>query len=157
MITCLALLTNVNMWLIISATFCSAFGYYTWFSELPTYLSSVLGLSVQKSGVVSLLPYIIMTATAASGGVIADWLLAVNAWGSSFYNPLPVRQFMYMMAIVPGVVALTAINVGGREMGDDVVVLLVTVSIGFRYCMYWYVPVSIQLSKHIAICIPMSE
>ncbi len=53
---------SVPVWAIIAAHFCYNWGYYTLLAWLPSYFELALGLSVDKSSVLTLIPYLAMTA-----------------------------------------------------------------------------------------------
>ena len=63
------------VWAIITAHFCFNWGYYTLLAWLPSYFELALGLSVDKSSLLTLIPYIAMTAMTPLVGPVADGLV----------------------------------------------------------------------------------
>lgn len=63
------------VWAIITAHFCFNWGYYTLLAWLPSYFELALGLSVDKSSLLTLIPYLAMTAMTPFVGPIADGLV----------------------------------------------------------------------------------
>ena len=59
----------------IVAHFCYNWGYYTLLAWLPSYFEMALGLSVEGSSLLTLIPYIAMTAMMPLVGPVADSLV----------------------------------------------------------------------------------
>jgi ACS family sodium-dependent inorganic phosphate cotransporter len=74
-----AFLRSVPVWAIICAHFCYNWGYYTLLAWLPSYFELSLGLNVQRSSLLTLIPYLAMTAMTPFVGPVADGLVA-NGW-----------------------------------------------------------------------------
>lgn len=66
---------SAPVWAIITAHFCFNWGYYTLLAWLPSYFELALGLSVDKSSLLTLIPYIAMTAMTPFVGPVADGLV----------------------------------------------------------------------------------
>ncbi len=65
------------MWAVTVAHFCFNWGYYTLLAWLPSYFELALGLNVEKSSFLTLIPYIAMTCMNPFVGPIADgWVRA---------------------------------------------------------------------------------
>jgi ACS family sodium-dependent inorganic phosphate cotransporter len=63
------------VWAIIAAHFSYNYGYYTLLAWLPSYFEMALGLNVQKSSFLTLIPYIAMTCMTPFVGPVADDLV----------------------------------------------------------------------------------
>ena len=68
-------LRSAPMWAIIVAHFCYNWGYYTLLAWLPSYFELSLGLTVEGSSLLTLIPYISMTAMTPFVGPVADALV----------------------------------------------------------------------------------
>ncbi len=69
-------LRSAPVWAIIVAHFCYNWGYYTLLAWLPSYFELSLGLSVEGSSLLTLIPYVSMTAMTPFVGPVADSLVA---------------------------------------------------------------------------------
>ncbi len=64
------------VWAVIVAHFCYNWGYYTLLAWLPSYFELALGLNVDQSSLLTLIPYIAMTAMTPFVGPVADGLVS---------------------------------------------------------------------------------
>ena len=72
-------LKSPPVWAVIVAHFCYNWGYYTLLAWLPSYFEMALGLNVEKSSLLTLIPYIAMTLMTPFVGPVADGL-AARGW-----------------------------------------------------------------------------
>lgn len=72
-------LRSPPVWAVIVAHFCYNWGYYTLLAWLPSYFEMALGLNVEKSSLLTLIPYIAMTLMTPFVGPVADGL-AARGW-----------------------------------------------------------------------------
>jgi MFS transporter, ACS family, solute carrier family 17 (sodium-dependent inorganic phosphate cotransporter), other len=63
------------VWAVIVAHFCFNWGYYTLLAWLPSYFELALGLNVESSSLLTLIPYIAMTCMTPFVGPVADGLV----------------------------------------------------------------------------------
>ena len=63
------------VWAIIAAHFCYNYGYYTLLAWLPSYFELALGLPVDASSLLTLIPYVTMVAMTPFVGPVADGLV----------------------------------------------------------------------------------
>ena len=68
-------LRSPAVWAVIVAHFCYNWGYYTLLAWLPSYFDMALGLNVEKSSLLTLIPYIAMTIMTPFVGPVADGLV----------------------------------------------------------------------------------
>ncbi len=74
-VTCLC--RSPPVWAVTVAHFCFNWGYYTLLAWLPSYFELALGLNVERSSFLTLIPYIAMTAMMPLVGPVADgWVKA---------------------------------------------------------------------------------
>ena len=74
---------------IYTAHFCDNYANFFIISWLPKYLVDVVGLSLEESGIVLLLPYIMPFFGVLSAGQVSDWLITTRGW-----NVVTVRKVM---------------------------------------------------------------
>ncbi|XP_059615144.1 sialin-like [Phlebotomus argentipes] len=67
------ILTSTAVWAIMVSHFADNWTYTTLLTQLPTFLSDIIGLKVQTSGIISAIPYITRSCFLAIGGYLADW------------------------------------------------------------------------------------
>ncbi|KAJ9573906.1 hypothetical protein L9F63_008705 [Diploptera punctata] len=70
------IMTSPAVWAIIVAHFSENWGFYTLLTQLPTFMKEVLGYEVQKGGLMSAIPYLLMAMVLMISGRVADWLIA---------------------------------------------------------------------------------
>ena len=93
------LFSHTNVWAMIGVSVTFGYCFYVFLSDLPSYLSTVLGYSVEQAGRVALLPYIAIACMCPLLGVLSDWLVRARAW-----RPLYVRKLMNSIGnLVPGI------------------------------------------------------
>merc|ERR1711907_570996 len=63
------------VWALMFINFFYCIGFYEFFSDLPTYLSQARGMSMDGSGIMSMLAYVVVMLTTSSSGLCADALL----------------------------------------------------------------------------------
>ena len=69
-------LRSFPVWAIIVAHFCYNWGYYTLLAWLPSFFELSLGLNVESSSMLTLIPYLAMTAMTPFVGPVADGLVS---------------------------------------------------------------------------------
>ncbi|GFR07831.1 hypothetical protein TNCT_274031, partial [Trichonephila clavata] len=67
--------TSRAVWAIAIVTFCSAWGFTTLLTKLPTYLEVVLHVSIQKNGLVNSLVYTSTCITLFISGALSDYMI----------------------------------------------------------------------------------
>ncbi|KAK7105272.1 sialin-like [Littorina saxatilis] len=68
------MMTSLPAWAIVIAHFAENWGFYTWLTELPSFMKHVLHVDLTSGGFYAALPYLMMCITVISGGFLADWL-----------------------------------------------------------------------------------
>ncbi len=69
-------LSSKPVWAIIVAHFCYNWGYYTLLAWLPSFFELSLGLTVESSSLLTLIPYLAMTFMTPFVGPVADGLVS---------------------------------------------------------------------------------
>ncbi|RUS89877.1 hypothetical protein EGW08_002407 [Elysia chlorotica] len=68
------ILTSGPVWAIAVAHFTENWGFYTWLTELPSFMTHVLKFHMDEGGSLSALPYLVMGIVVCMGGYFADVL-----------------------------------------------------------------------------------
>lgn len=63
------------MWAIVFAHFAENWGFYTMLTEMPTFFTDILGYDMDKAGIWSSLPYLIMAKMLYLSGYLSDKLV----------------------------------------------------------------------------------
>ncbi|KAL8592937.1 hypothetical protein ACOMHN_050764 [Nucella lapillus] len=70
----LRMVSSLPVWAIVVAHFAENWGFYTWLTQLPTFMKHVLHINLTVGGLFSALPYLMMCVIVMTGGCLADWL-----------------------------------------------------------------------------------
>ena len=122
---------SAPVWAIITAHFCFNWGYYTLLAWLPSYFELALGLSVDKSSLLTLIPYIAMTAMTPFVGPVADGLVT-KGWSVTSVRKLaqglafagPASCMLACAYLTPAGAKHTAAAIGGTVPTTLLVALL---------------------------------
>lgn len=98
-------LRSPPVWAVIVAHFCYNWGYYTLLAWLPSYFEMALGLNVEKSSILTLIPYIAMTMMTPFVGPVADGLVG-RGWSVT-----TVRKLSQGIAFAGPALCMTALAV----------------------------------------------
>ncbi|XP_025414053.1 vesicular glutamate transporter 1-like [Sipha flava] len=66
--------TSMPVWSIACAHFCENWGFYTLFTQLPTFMNDVMKFGIEKGSFLSAIPYLVMSITCPLSGFFVDWL-----------------------------------------------------------------------------------
>jgi ACS family sodium-dependent inorganic phosphate cotransporter len=72
------ILTSAPVWAIVFAHFSENWSFYTFLTEMPTFLSETIHYKIDKAGLISSLPYLLMAIMLYSAGYFSDYLLKTN-------------------------------------------------------------------------------
>ncbi|CAG5124437.1 unnamed protein product [Candidula unifasciata] len=118
----LQMLKSAPVWAIAVAHFVENWGFYTWLTELPTFMTHVLKFHMNEGGFLSALPYLIMGIVVFMGGYFADVLRA------SFGVPtIVVRKIFTCGAFAIQAIFMVA---AGYVMTRAAAVICLTVAVG---------------------------
>ncbi|XP_006813909.1 vesicular glutamate transporter 1-like [Saccoglossus kowalevskii] len=98
-----SMLLSLPVWAIVAAHFSENWGFYTMLTDLPMFFKEVLGFDLFQAGVMSALPYIMMTISVIIGGQIADYLRS-----NGYLTTVQVRKLFNCTAFVLQVVFMVA-------------------------------------------------
>lgn len=125
-----AFFTSAPVWAIIVAHFCFNWGYYTLLAWLPSYFELALGLNVEKSSYLTLIPYIAMTCMTPLVGPIADSLVKGGMPLTRVRKLCQGAAFVGPAMCMVGCALLTPAT-PAAVTGFQVVVLVTLLSLGF--------------------------
>ncbi|CAL1540560.1 unnamed protein product [Lymnaea stagnalis] len=121
----LQIIKSGPVWAIAVAHFVENWGFYTWLTELPTFMTHVLKFQIEEGGFLSALPYLVMGIVVFMGGYFADVLRSsfnvptvavrkIFTCGAFFIQAIFMVAAGYLMSRVAAVACLTvAVGVGG--------------------------------------------
>nr|CAD7257660.1 unnamed protein product [Timema shepardi] len=69
------MLTSLPIWAGVTVIFVMTWNYHTLGTQMPTFLSDVLGFDIKKAGLFSSMPYLVMAIYAPFACSAADWIL----------------------------------------------------------------------------------
>ena len=118
----LALLTSPAVWAVSLQHFTHNYLFYMLLTEMPTFLTSVLGFNLNSAGAVAVLPFLACFAGSIGGGWAADALVA-RGW--------PLARVRVAAAVVAEVVPALCLAVAGNVASPAAVVTLLTLATGF--------------------------
>ncbi|XP_062319477.1 sialin [Osmerus eperlanus] len=98
-----SILTSMPLWAIVVAHFSYNWTFYTLLTLLPTYMSNILGFSIQQNGALSALPYIGCGVLALLGGQMADRLRE-----NCLFSTVAVRKAFTIVGMLGPAVFLVA-------------------------------------------------
>jgi ACS family sodium-dependent inorganic phosphate cotransporter len=125
-----AFLRSPPVWAVTVAHFCFNWGYYTLLAWLPSYFELALGLNVQESSFLTLIPYVAMVLMTPVVGPIADGLTK-RGWRLTTVRKLAQGiAFVGPAACMVAVALLTPAAPGGAA-GLQTAALVALLSLGF--------------------------
>ncbi|XP_071526818.1 sialin-like isoform X2 [Panulirus ornatus] len=100
--------TSVPLWATNIAHIGSMFGFNLLLTQLPTYMSSILGFSITSNGLLSALPFLTQFLGGTASSVVGDWLLT-----HKYITVNTSRKVFAIISIMlPGVVLLAVGQAG---------------------------------------------
>ena len=120
-------LRSPPVWAVIVAHFCYNWGYYTLLAWLPSYFEMALGLNVEKSSLLTLIPYIAMTFMTPFVGPVADGL-AAKGWSVT-----TVRKLSQGIAFAGPAVCMLAMSIltPATPGGGNTILIVAIMSLAF--------------------------
>jgi len=97
--------------------------FYMLLTEMPTYLTNIVGFNLQKSGAFALLPYLACFAGSVVFGGVADRLVKERGWR--------IKNARIAVAVVAEIVPAICIAAAGFFSSAPVIIALLTASVGF--------------------------
>ena len=110
-----------SVWFAIFSYFCFNYVFYLLLTWLPTYLAVGRGFTLVKSGMFTVIPYVVAMFTYPIGGILADW--ASKKFGDNIG-----RKLFPVIGLVAGGIALIF---GAQAENAATAVFLIAASMGF--------------------------
>ncbi len=110
-----------SVWFAIFSYFCFNYVFYLLLTWLPTYLAVGRGFTLVKSGMFTVIPYVVAMFTYPLGGVLADW--ASKKFGDNIG-----RKLFPVIGLVIGGIALIF---GAQTESATTAIILIAASMGF--------------------------
>lgn len=125
-----AILTSAPVWAIVVANFGQNWGYSVLLTEIPSYLSNVAGLNIEKSSYLATAPYVALFILGLIFGPIADWLVVAKMLSAK-----NVRKLMNTIGSVGPAIALVVLGFIPRENVVAIVALLI-IAVGINAAIW---------------------
>ncbi|KAF8787065.1 sialin-like [Argiope bruennichi] len=122
-------LTSVPVWILMITHFGQNWGFYTFLTELPTYLSSILHFDIKSNGFLSALPYLLYSLVSWVVSYIADSLRKKKTFSISV-----IRKFFNSVGFFGPAVCLIGVILVGCDYVWSVIFL--SLAMGFNGCTY---------------------
>ncbi|KAB0797496.1 hypothetical protein PPYR_08489 [Photinus pyralis] len=90
-----SIFTSISVWAIIVAHFSENWGNYTLLTQLPMFMRDALHFQLASTGIMSAIPYLVVSVVTPSGGHVADWMLE-----KKIFNVTQVRKIFTCGAYV---------------------------------------------------------
>ncbi|XP_063347477.1 sialin [Pelmatolapia mariae] len=120
-----SIVTSMPLFAIVVAHFSYNWTFYTLLTLLPTYMSDILGFSIQQNGFLSALPYLGCAVVAVLSGQIADYLRETRK-----YRTIIVRKSFTLIGMIGPAVFLVAAGYTGCDYTLAVTFLTISSSLG---------------------------
>lgn len=120
-----SIVTSMPLLAIVVAHFSYNWTFYTLLTLLPTYMSDILGFSIQQNGFLSALPYLGCAVVAVLSGQIADYLRETRK-----YRTVIVRKSFTLIGMIGPAVFLVAAGYTGCDYTLAVTFLTISSSLG---------------------------
>ncbi|XP_072565659.1 sialin isoform X1 [Paramormyrops kingsleyae] len=121
----LSICRSLPLWAIVVAHFSYNWTFYTLLTLLPTYMSDILGFSIQQNGMLSALPYLGCWLVGLLGGQLADHLRE-----TCLFSTACVRKALTIVGMIGPAVFLVATGYTGCNYVLAIVFLTVSSSLG---------------------------
>lgn len=100
-----AIFSSTAVWGLICTHFGYNWGFYTLLTQIPTYMSNVLGFDIGQNGILSSLPYIVMMVVGYISSTVADYVIK-KGW----VRVVVIRKTFNTAALYGSAISLFAIT-----------------------------------------------
>ncbi|ROT73126.1 putative inorganic phosphate cotransporter [Penaeus vannamei] len=124
-----AVLTSPPMWSCAVMAFGGSFAFYTFLTEMPTYLADIQHFNVKSNGLLSGLPFVCMLCASLAWGVLVDRLLAARCLSLKAVRRISTGVAHYVAALA--LVAMCFV-----DCNSSAAMVVLCVSVGVSGCAY---------------------
>ncbi|XP_037798024.1 sialin-like [Penaeus monodon] len=135
---------SVPLWATNLAHVGSMFGFNLLLTQLPTYMSSVLGFSIRSNGFLSSLPFLTQFLASVSCGVLGDWLLT-----RKYITVSTSRKMFAFVSHIMTAIVLVTVGYVGCNAALAVALFPVATAFSGAYCS-GHMPNHLDLSPNFA-------
>ncbi|XP_058807480.1 uncharacterized protein LOC131673478 [Phymastichus coffea] len=121
----MAILTSVPIWSLMIVHCGNNWGFYTMLTEMPTYMKSILGFDVQRSGAISALPYLAMWILGFPISWLSDFALKK---GATVQHVRKISNTIGLWVPALAMTILCLIKTHDREL----LILVLVMAVGFN-------------------------
>lgn len=93
------ILSSLPVWAIVMAHFTENWGFYTWLTELPTFMHDILKFNLQEAGFLAALPYLVMGLIVIGAGQLADFLRRNTDLSTTLIRKMFTSSAFFIQAI----------------------------------------------------------
>ncbi|KAI2796614.1 hypothetical protein BLOT_014407 [Blomia tropicalis] len=119
-----SIMTSMPVWAISVSKFCGAWGNLMLMSKLPSYLKSVLHLSIQDNGYITSAVYIALSISLTSFGYFSDWIGKKQLLSDTLS-----RKIFETIALGGPAICLIMIPIAGCNLSSLVTLLVIAMTI----------------------------
>ncbi|XP_075977864.1 putative inorganic phosphate cotransporter [Anticarsia gemmatalis] len=142
------ILTSLPFWAVIAAHCGQNWGFFTLMTEMPTYMSKVLGVDLKSNGILSSLPYLAMYLLSFVMGGMTD--LIVNKKWLSVTNTRKLFNSIGLWGPAIALIGLSYAPEGNKEFA----VVMLTCAVGINAGQYaGYMLVHIDMAPNFSACL----
>ncbi|XP_042907967.1 sialin isoform X2 [Parasteatoda tepidariorum] len=138
------ILTSIPVWTLMITHFGQNWGFYTFLTMLPTYLSSILRFNIKSDGFISALPYLLQAIVGWVTSYIADY-----ARQRQYFTISTIRKICNTVGFIGPAICLLGVIVSGCNHIWSVVFL--TLAMGFNgFTFSGYMVTHVDMSPEFA-------
>lgn len=117
-----SIFTSMPVMAIAVAHFSYTWGYYTLLTHLPSYMKDILDFDLQKSGLISAIPYLVLSLLLFVSGYLADWLQMKN-----YLSTTQVRKYFNNISFFSEMIFLL---LAAFFTNTTLIIVCITLSVG---------------------------
>ncbi|GIY87850.1 hypothetical protein CDAR_537611 [Caerostris darwini] len=123
------ILTSIPLWALVIAHTGQSWGFYTFFIQMPMYLSNILHFDLNKNGVLSALPNLMLSIVSIIAGIFADMIRSSGKLGIT-----NIRKVFNTIGFFGPALCLIAVSLSGCQ--PMLIVILLSLAMGLNGFAY---------------------
>ncbi|GIY75444.1 putative inorganic phosphate cotransporter [Caerostris extrusa] len=124
-----SILTSIPLWALVVAHTGQSWGFYTFFIQMPMYLSNILHFDLNKNGVLSALPNLMLSIVSIIAGIFADMIRSSGKLGIT-----NIRKIFNTIGFFGPALCLIAVSLSGCQ--PMLIVILLSLAMGLNGFAY---------------------